>query len=156
MLLVPVLLLVGGYQLISGRTEPVTVDPAPAIAEARAAGLTAASPTGLADGWVPVSAVFQRPDAGLTLRIGYLTPDGPSVQVVQSTVPAEQLLPAELPDAAQPAGTLEVNGEPWQLYANDDGERALVQLTPELTSLVVGKTSEAQLQELAASLLPPG
>lgn len=148
----PVLLLVGGYQLISGRNRPVEVDPAPALAEAEAAGMAVATPTGLGDDWVPVSAVLQRPAAGMTLRIGYLTPDGPSVQLVQSTVPAERLLPAELPDAAQPAGTVEVAGEPWQRYENQDGERALVHLTSSLTTVVVGSTSEAQLHQLAAGL----
>jgi Protein of unknown function (DUF4245) len=154
-LLVPVFVLVGGYQLISGRNEPVEVDTAPALAEAEAAGMAVAAPAGLADGWVPVSAVFQRPAGGLTLRIGYITPDGPSVQLVQSTVPAERLLPSELPDGAQPAGTVDVAGEPWQPYQNQDGERALVHLAPDLTTMVVGATSEAQLRDLAASLAPP-
>jgi hypothetical protein len=151
-LLVPVLLLVGGYQLLTGRNRPVEVDPAPALASAEAAGMAVATPTDLGENWVPVSAVFQEVEHGLTLRIGYLTPDGPSVQLVQSTVPAEELLPAELPDEAVPAGTLDVAGEPWQLYQNRDGERALVLLTPDLTTLVVGATTDAQLHQLAASL----
>lgn len=151
-LVVPVLLLVGGYQLVSGRHQPVAVDPAPALAEAEAAGMAVTAPTGLADGWVPVSAAFQRPAGGYTLRIGYLTPDGPSAQLVQSTVPAERLLPAELPGAARPAGTIDIAGESWQRYENQDGDRALVLLAPDLTTLVIGTTSEAQLHHLAASL----
>lgn len=151
-LLVPVLLLVGGYQLVSGRTRPVEVDPAQELASAEAAGMAVATPTGLGEEWVPVSAAFQRVDSGLTLRIGYLTPAGPSVQLVQSTVPAEQLLPAELPEAAAPAGTLDVGGQPWQLYQNRDGERALVLLEPDLTTLALGATTDAELHQLAASL----
>jgi uncharacterized protein DUF4245 len=144
-------LLFGGYQLLAGRNQPVAVDPTGAIAEARAAGLTAAAPTGLGEDWVPVSAVFQRVDGGLTLRIGYVTPDRASVQLVQSTVPADRLLAAELPEGAVPAGELDVAGRPWQRYESEGGARSLVLLEPELTTLAVGDAAEAELSELAAS-----
>lgn len=150
--LVPVVLLVGGYQLLAGRTDPVAVDPAEAIAEARAAGMPVTVPAGLGEDWVPVSAVFRRADGGLTLRLGYVTPDRASVQVVQSTVPAEVLLPAELPEGAAPAGTLDVAGQPWQRYEAAGGARSLVLLEPELTTLAVGDAAEAELSQLAASV----
>jgi uncharacterized protein DUF4245 len=151
-LLVPVVLLFGGYQLLAGRNQPVAVDPTGALAEARSAGLTATTPTGLGEDWVPVSAVFQRVDGGLTLRIGYVTPDRASVQLVQSTVPADRLLPAELPEAAAPAGELDVAGQPWQRYESESDGRSLVLMEPELTTVVVGDAAEAELQQLAASV----
>jgi hypothetical protein len=150
-LLVPVLLLFGGYQLLAGRNEPVPVDQSEAIGEAGAAGMPVAVPAGLGEDWVPVSAVFQRPSGGFTLRLGYVTPDRASVQAVQSTVPAELLLPAELPEGATPAGALEVAGQSWQRYESERG-RMLVLLEPDLTTLVVGDASEAELSQLAASL----
>jgi hypothetical protein len=150
-LLVPVMLLIGGYQLLAGRTQPVEVDPAPTLAAAEAAGLPVSAPTGLPDDWVPVSAVFRRTGEGLTLRVGYVTPGGGSTQLVQSTVPAERLLPAELPEAAAPAGSLDLAGRSWQRYQADAG-RALVLLEPDRTVIVVGAVEEAELRTLAAAL----
>lgn len=154
-LLIPVLLLVGGYQLLTGRNEPVAADPAPALADARAAGLDVAEPEGLGSDWALVSAVFQRPgEDGATLRLGYAAPGGESAQVVQSTVPAEALLPDELHDAGAPTGSVEVAGEPWQRYETRPGERALVRLEPQLTTIVIGTAAEPDLHTLAASLAP--
>lgn len=152
-LLIPVLLLVGGYQLLAGRTQPVAVDPAPALAQARAAGLDVAEPDGLGADWTPVSAVFQRPDGGATLRLGYAAPGDESAQVVQSTVPAEVLLPDELHDAGAPTGSVEVAGQPWQWYETRPGERALVRLEPELTTIVIGTAGRSDLRALAAAVL---
>lgn len=154
-LVVPVLLLVGGYQVVAGRTGPVAVDPAPALASAEAAGVAVVTPEGLGEGWTPISAVFQEAGpggTGGTVRIGYVTPDGGSVQLVQSTIPAEELLPAELSGAATPGGQLELAGQAWQQYLTADRDPALVRLQPEQTVLVVGEASETELRELAASL----
>lgn len=151
-LLVPVVVLVGGYQVISGRDRPVAVDPAPELAAAIATGMPAVAPTGLDSGWTAVSAAFQERDAGATLRIGYATPDGGSVQLIQSTVPVEELLPAELAGAGPPGGTVVVAGRDWQRYPSRPGQQALVLLEPELTTLVVGSADVAELTALAASL----
>jgi hypothetical protein len=153
-LLVPVILLVSGYQLLSGRTQPVAVDPAPALADARAAGLAVAVPGELDAGWVPVSAVFRSGDGGLTLRLGYLTPAGASVQLVQSSIPADRLLAAELPDASTLTGAVEVAGHAWQRYSGTDRHQALVLLAVDQTTIALGAASEAELQALAASLRP--
>lgn len=150
-LLVPVFVLFGGYQLLAGRTEPLRVDQAEAIAEAEAAGLPVVTPAGLAEDWAPVSAVFRRGGGGLTLRLGYVTPEGAGVQLVQSTIPADRLLPAELPEVAVPAGALEVAGGQWQRYQTEQGERSLVRLEPDLTTLVIGNAAEPELAALAAS-----
>jgi hypothetical protein len=151
-LLVPVLVLVGGYQLVSGRTQPVTVDQTPAILAARGAGFEVAEPTGLGPDWVPVSGVFRTVDGGATLRLGYLTPAGEGVQLVQSTVAAARLLTEELTEDAAPAGTVEVDGIAWQRYPGRSGETALVLREAEHTLLVVGPAAESELRRLAASL----
>jgi hypothetical protein len=151
-LLVPVFVLVGGYQLLTGRTEPVAVDPAGAVEQARAAGLEVTAPGRPPPGWTPVSAVFQQPDGGATLRIGYATPDGGSAQLVQSTVPAETLLPGELHEAGAATGTVEVGGRSWQRYETRPGERALVWLRPELTTIVIGTAAESELRALAVAV----
>lgn len=155
-LLIPVLLLVGGYQVLAGRNEPAGVDPAPALADARAAGLDAIEPGDLGEDWTLVSAVFQRPDGGgATLRLGYAAPGDESAQVVQSTVPAEALLPGELREAGEPTGSVRVAGEPWQRYETRPGERALVRLRPRLTTIVIGTAADPDLRTLASSLPAP-
>lgn len=153
-LLIPVVLFVGVYQALAGRNRPIEVDPQSALTAAAAAGMAVAEPADLPEGWVPVSAVFRPGEAGGTLRIGYAVQDGRSAQLLQSTAPAEQLLPAELPEPATPAGTVELAGRSWQIYPprGAGGERALVLLAPEQTTIVRGTVSEAALRELATAL----
>lgn len=155
-LLIPTLLLVGGYQIISGRTEPVPVDQSQQIDSARRAGFDVAEPTGLGADWVPVSAVFRQEEGGATLRLGYLTPAGAPVQVVESTVPADRLLVRELSDRRSgppvPTGAVTVAGAAWERYAGREGETALVRREPERTLLVVGRADESELRELATAL----
>jgi hypothetical protein len=151
-LLVPVVLFVGVYQVISGRNLPVEVDPSGELAAAEEAGMPVTVPAGLAAGWVPVSAAFRTADAGGTVRVGYLTPDANSVQLVQSTAPAEELLAAELPDSAAPAGAVDVAGRSWQLYEADDDHLALVLLEPDRTVIAHGRAPETELRDLALSV----
>jgi hypothetical protein len=151
-LLVPVVLIVGAYRVLYQGDRPVVVDPSAAIAQARAAGIPVAEPTGLGSGWRPVSAQLSRGDLGPILRIGYLTPSEGGVQLVQTSGPADQVLAAELTGDARSEGTQDIDGRTWQRYATRPGERALVLLEPDRTVIVLGTTSEAELRELAASL----
>lgn len=152
-LLVPIALLVGFGRVFLGADTPTEVDAAPALQRARAANAFPVSePTGLGDGWRTVRADFRQGDTGATLRIGYLGPDGGGLQLVQSSVAAEELLPAELTAAGQPQGTVEIGGRAWQRYTARPGERALVLLEPGRTVIVVGQTPEEELRRLAASL----
>jgi hypothetical protein len=151
-LLVPLLVLVGGYQLLAGRDRAVPVDQSAQIMAARNAGLEVTEPAGLGPAWVPVSATFRSDGAGATLRLGYVTPAGDPVQLVQSTVPAARLLAAELAEPAAPAGTVQVAGTTWHRYAGRPGETALVHQEPGRTMIVVGPAAGSELGELAASL----
>lgn len=146
----PVLVLVGGYQLLAGRQQPVEIDPAPAYAQANAAGLAVTAPEGLDSGWVPVSAQFDPEGAGGTLRVGYVSPAGEPVQVVYSTIAPEVLLPERLSDAGPPIGEVRLGDQSWQRYPGPPGEQALVRMTPDLTTIVVGSADEAELEHLAA------
>ena len=86
-LLVPVAVFVALYRLRGGE-DVVVVDPTPAIVQAQAAAVfPVAAPTGLTDAWRPVSAVFKREAGGASLRLGYITPDGGAVQLIESTRP---------------------------------------------------------------------
>lgn len=156
-LLVPIALVLGIYQVLFDGSEPAAIDPQPTLAQARAAGAFPVSePVGLGDGWHPVTAAFQQGDGGRTLRLGYLTPDGRGVQVVQSSVPADRLLPAELADATQPEGAVDVAGTSWQRYRAAAGQRALVLLEPDRTVIVLGSAPEEELRYLVTKLVTSG
>ncbi|MFI7425670.1 DUF4245 family protein [Micromonospora sp. NPDC049836] len=151
-LLVPIVLLLAFYRGFLGGDEPTTVDAAPAIEQARAAGAFPVSePEGLASGWRTVSARYRTEPAGATLRIGYLTPEGRGAQLVESNVPAEQLLRTEL-KGGQPQGPAELPGASWQRYTARDNEQALVLLEPNRTVLVIGDAREGELRQLASAL----
>ncbi|MEJ3742025.1 DUF4245 domain-containing protein [Actinomycetes bacterium KLBMP 9797] len=154
-LLVPVLVVVLIYRVVQGGEQPVTVDTAPVLAQARSAGAFPVSePSGLGDDWLPISASFQQADGGRVLRIGYVTPDDAGVQLIQSDVPAERLLPAELTAQNEARGGVDVDGQAWQRYTARPGEAALVLLQPDRTLIIVGNADERELNELAAALTP--
>lgn len=151
-LVVPLIVLIGGYQLISGRTQPVEIDPSAALAAAESGGLPVLAAADLPEGWVPISAVHQPRPAGTTVRVGYVTPGGGSAQVVQSDLPADALLGDLLPERAAPAGAVDLAGRSWQRYTAGSGEQALVWLSPQVTVLVTGVGTQEELATLAAAL----
>ncbi|MGY3516675.1 DUF4245 domain-containing protein [Micromonospora sp. PTRAS2] len=149
-LLVPIALLLAFYRGFLGGDQPSTVDPAPAVEQARAANAFPVSqPAGLDSDWRTVSASYRTVEGGSSLRIGYLTPEGRGAQLVQSNVPPERLLPAELTAEGQPQGPTEVGGRNWQRYTARGNEQALVLLEPGRTVIVVGDARENELRRLA-------
>ncbi|MBQ1074543.1 DUF4245 family protein [Micromonospora sp. C31] len=152
-LLVPIALLVAFYRGFLGGEQPTTVDPAPAIESARAAdAFPVSEPAELGDGWSTVSANFQTVEGGSSLRLGYLTPEGRGAQLVQSSVPPERLLPAELTAEGQPQGQTDLGGRTWQRYTARGNEQALVLLEPDRTVIVVGDARDNELRHLATAI----
>ncbi|MCG5444651.1 DUF4245 domain-containing protein [Micromonospora sp. NIE79] len=152
-LLVPIALLLAFYRGFLGGDQATTVDPAPAIEQARSANVfPVTQPQGLGSDWTTVSARYQTVEGGANLRLGYLTPEGRGVQLLQSSVPADRLLPAELTSQSQPQGPTELAGRTWQLYTARGNQQALVLLEPTRTVIVVGDARDNELRELAGSL----
>lgn len=152
-LLVPVLLVVLIYRVVQGGDQPVEVDTAPAIAQARAANaFPVTEPAGLGDDWRAISATFQKAEGGQVLRIGYVTPDAAGLLLIQSDVTPEKLLPAELTKSGRPEGTVKIDGQSWQRYSARPGERALVLLERDRTIVIVGGAHEEEQRELAAAV----
>jgi hypothetical protein len=152
-LLVPVLLVVLIYRVVQGGDQPVETDTAPAIAQARSANaFPVAEPAGLSDDWRAISAAFQKAEGGQILRIGYVTPDGAGLQLIQSDVSPEKLLPAELTKSGRPEGVVKVDGQSWQRYTARPGERALVLLERDRTIVIVGGAHEEEQRELATAV----
>ncbi|SBT51916.1 DUF4245 domain-containing protein [Micromonospora auratinigra] len=151
-LLVPIVLLLAFYRGFLGGDAPATVDPAPAVAEARSANAFPVSePQGLGSDWRTVNARYRAEPGGATLRIGYLTPEGRGAQLVQSNVPPEKLLPTEL-KGGQAQGPADLPGGTWQRWTARDNEQAFVLLEPNRTVIVVGDAGEQELRQLARSL----
>ncbi|WP_018907721.1 DUF4245 domain-containing protein [Salinispora arenicola] len=152
-LLVPIALLLAFYRGFLGGDQAAVVDPAPALDSAQAAAAFPVSqPQGLDEGWRTVRADFRTVEGGSTLRLGYLTPEGRGAQVVQSSVPPERLLPAELTDQGQPQGRTDLAGRTWQRYTARSNEQAFVLLEPDRTVIVVGDARDSELRELAGAL----
>jgi hypothetical protein len=131
------------------------IDPTPAIDNARAAALfPVVVPRDLGDGWQPVQATFRRTDdstAG-SLRLGYLTPSGGQVLLVQSNEAAGPLLARELGQDVRPEGEVTIDGRAWRSSLVRDGERALVDAAEDRTIIVVGRAPLEELTALADSL----
>jgi hypothetical protein len=151
-LLIPIALVLAFYRLVLGGDEPIRVDPAPAVAEARASGLfPVLEPAGLPDDWRVSTATFRRTAEGAILRIGYVGPGGDPVQLVESNVPTDTLLPAELGKTG-PGGTVKAGTRTWQRYETRPNEDAIVLADKDRTVIVVGATSIENLTVLAGAL----
>lgn len=152
-LIVPIALLLIFYRVVLSGDAPVTVDPAATIQEAQTAAVfTVTVPQGLGDGWHVVSANFKRQPTGATLRLGYVDPDDNGVQLVQSSVPPDTLLPAELGDSATALGNFRTPAGVWRVYDGRPGEKAIVLADPSRTTVVLGRTDLTNLEALAGSL----
>lgn len=156
-LLVPIALLLAFYRLVLGGDQPVVVDPAPALDQARSAAVfPVAEPTGLGAGWRPVAARFERRDGYATLRIGYVTPSGGGAQVVQGNAPADKLLGAELSTSARPGAETTVGDRAWRRYTSGRGEQALVLVERNRAVIVIGAVGEQEVRDLAGALRTAG
>jgi Protein of unknown function (DUF4245) len=151
-LFIPLLLVVGLFRLRGGE-DPVVVDPSAEIGQAQSAGLFAvAVPKGLGEGWRPVRADFAYADGVATLRVGYLTPDDGTVQLLETNEDPQTLLPREFGDDVRPDGQVSVTGADWRSYQIRGNQRALVLTSGERTVVVHGSATRDELAALAASL----
>ncbi|MBU2662878.1 DUF4245 domain-containing protein [Actinoplanes bogorensis] len=152
-LLIPIALLLTFYRLVLDGDKPVSVDTAPAIQEAQRAGLfPVLAPQGLGDDWHATSSTFRRAENGATLRIGYVDPDKDPIQLVESNIPSDTLLPTELTKDAKPAGNFRSPAGVWRWYSARPGEKALVLADQTRTVVIVGKTDVSNLEALAGAL----
>jgi uncharacterized protein DUF4245 len=152
-LLIPIALLLVFYRVVLGGDSPVSVDPGPVLQEAQQAALfPVAVPGDLGKDWQVSNATFRRETAGATLRLGYAGPGEDPIQLVESNVAPETLLPAELGTAAKPTDKFRAVGRLWQRYTARPGEQALVLAEPNRTIIVVGQSDAKNLETLASAL----
>ncbi|PZS27285.1 MAG: hypothetical protein DLM59_16740, partial [Pseudonocardiales bacterium] len=103
------------------------IDPSDTYAGARASASYPVRVPHLPGAWRPTSATNQTAEGGrLTLRLGFLTPQGQYAQLVESDLQRNVILGRELSPGARPTGTLLVNGVSWdRLPAKKHGDRAI-------------------------------
>ncbi|WP_436526397.1 DUF4245 domain-containing protein [Actinoplanes sp. HUAS TT8] len=150
-LMVPIVLLLVFYRVVLGGDEPMTVDPASSI-QLASREFTVLAPTGLNSDWRVTAANFKREKDGATLRIGYVDPDDKPVQVVESTVPADTLVPAEVGREGKRTGAYRTDTRTWLVYSGRPDETALIFTEANRTVLIIGKTDRSNLEKVAASL----
>jgi hypothetical protein len=151
-LLAIVAVLCGVYSFLGGG-DSAAVDPGPAFAEARSsAAFPVLEPQGLSDDWKPVRALYQPQQSGAELRVGYETPKDGTVQLIEGSLPPEEMLRRELGGERTAKGTVDVSGKAWESFPARDGERALVLREAGRTVIIVGKASEDELKQLAGAL----
>jgi hypothetical protein len=150
-LIVPIALLLAFYRVVLSGDEPLTVDPASSI-ELASKEFTVLKPTGLGDDWRVTAATFKRTAGGATLRIGYVDPDDAPMQLVESTTPADTLVPAELGREGKRTGVFRTDAHAWMVYSGRPGETALILTESNRTVLIVGAATQPNLEKLAASL----
>ncbi len=150
-LVIPIALLLIFYRVVLSGDAPVTVDPASTIQEAQGI-FSVAVPGGLGSDWHVTAATLRRESAGATLRLGYVDPDKDPIQLVESTVSATSLLPAELGPTAKPLENFRTATGVWRRYDARPGEQALVLTEQNRTIIVVGKADAKNLEHLANSL----
>lgn len=95
-------------------------------------------------------------EGGQAVRVGYLTPQGRYLRLVQSDAPEGALLAAEADDAPVARGTVEVAGQVWVVYDDGTGEpiRIATGSGPDGATvrwLVTGSGSEADFVALAGA-----
>jgi hypothetical protein len=146
-LLIPVAVIVA-IVWANGGNDAVVTDPGPVIAEAQAASFPVAAPHDLAADWKPITATY----GDNTLRIGYVTPSGGGVQLVESTAEVNGLLIQELGDDTRPDGVVTAGAATWNAYQLHNGQRALVRTGNGRTIIVIGNADQSELAVLAAAV----
>lgn len=141
-------------------TTPQSID-VPGTAEVRAqqAGQPFAYPEDLPDGWAATNVRYVRSKGDVMVwNAGYTTPDGEYVSVQQALDPGQPWVDTQTNNGAR-VGT--VTTDDGRVWAKRDREgkvqRSLVNVpkdSTELTTLVTGTGSWAQLEEFADKLVP--
>ena len=149
-LLIPLFVLLGVYQVVYSGDAPIPYDASSVWATARHdKRFPVLQPNGLPAHWTVISATYR--DA--TLRVGYITPAGTGLQLVESDQTAEQLLPAELGATARPGNLLVIGDRQWRDYPDArNGDHALVLVEQGRTIVVIGGVEGADLRTFAGTL----
>ncbi len=150
-LLVPIGAIFLFWAVFAGGNQPTIIDPAPAYSEATHAGLDVREPQGLSEDWKPVSSNAGDESGAMTLRVGFQTPDGAGIQLVETAATPEDVVRSELNNDAKFFKETDLGNGQWRHYGTPGGN-ALIYSEDGLTILVHGKAESAELTEFAKTL----
>jgi hypothetical protein len=150
-LLVPVAVLVALYVYFFGGANVISIDPSGTFSDARAAAaFTVLEPSGLPKGWDAVSSSYEN-GSPATLRVGYVSPSGAGIQLVESNGNADAVIRDELGKTGDIGTSVPINGTDWG-FVNGDGDKALIDTTGGRTVIVLGEATRAELTQFATAL----
>jgi Protein of unknown function (DUF4245) len=142
----------------SGDAGVRTVDPSTTVQLAAArASYPVLAPTGLDEGYRPTSARTDAGNAGegdpVTLEIGYLTPGEEFAGFVVSDDRRSAPL-ADVLDAAEEQGSVDIGGRSWTRSVTEAGETALSVEADGAIAVVFGSAEDDELETVAAAVEP--
>jgi len=154
--LVVVLAVVAVILILNARDESPTVRSTGytgALRVARdAASYDVLGPVGLSSGWRANSARAPREDVGVTLHIGFVTPEGEYAGLEQGGGASKRFVDRFV-DGSRADGDVTIGGRTWQRREGGDPEpRGLVARIGSSTVVVAGTAGWDELEELAGSL----
>ena len=85
-------------------------------------------------------------------HLGMLTDEEKYVGLEQERQPLDDMVEEHVDEEAVRGDDVEIDGETWQTFTDDDDDLALVQETPQVTTVLVGRVSQQTLEELLATL----
>jgi hypothetical protein len=147
--------------LLVPRASQITQPPVDVRLGARAAAsqvdFTPSVPVGLPDGWRATSVRTTRSTAGvMTWHAGYQTTDQQYAALEQGKNAPQEWVTQQT-NRAPTVGTQQIAGQTWQRYAGGRAnQNSLVHTNADVTTIVTGTASFADLTLLAESLRPPG
>ena len=146
-LLVPIMVLFGVYVFFFGGSNVITIDPGPSFADARAsAHFTVLQPAGLSSGWKPISSQYAVGTPS-TLRVGYITPNGSGIQLIESDTPAATVIAAEVGAIGSVVRSVTIGGRTWGVV-----DHAMIDTESGRTVIISGQAPQAELTSFAGSL----
>ena len=109
------------------------------------------APARLPEGWIATSVRF---DEGRrqSWHLGMLTDEEKYVGLEQEKESVDAMVEEHVDEQAERGDDVEIDGETWQTFTDEDDDLALVRETDDVTTLLVGRVSQETLEELLATL----
>ena len=109
------------------------------------------APGELPEGWIVTSVRFQN-GRQQSWHLGMLTDEEKYVGLEQERQPLDDMVEEHVDEEAERGDDVEIDGETWQTFTDDEDDLALVRETPRVTTVLVGRVSQETLEELLATL----
>lgn len=109
------------------------------------------APRELPEGWKATS-VRYTPGRAEAWHLGLLTDEGRYVGLEQADELVSTMVRDHVDENAAQGEDVEIDGETWQTWTDEDGDTALVREEPDLVTLVVGTAGQDTLVDFVRSL----